>query len=73
MYSNQALVNEDSNRSMVFTGSSRALSYVDGASVPNTLWADSLEADLDNKDLMPAVTAFGQCEGDLYNVKNLLY
>ena len=48
---------------MVFTGSSQALSYVDGASVPNT-WADLLEGS-DNKRLSALETAFGQCRGRL--------
>lgn len=74
VYSNQALVNEDSNRSMVFTGSSQAVSYVDGASVANTLWADSLEADLDNKRL----NASGNCllvnvEGDSFTTSKIFF
>lgn len=74
VFSEQALVDEESSRSMVFTGSSRAESYVEGSTTPNTLWADTLTADLDNKRL----NASGHCllvnvEGDTFVTSEIFF
>tara|TARA_Y100000385_G_C13095938_1_gene641304 strand:+ start:208 stop:723 length:516 start_codon:yes stop_codon:yes gene_type:complete len=74
VFSEQALVDEASSRSMVFTGSSQAMSYVEGSSPPNTLWADTLRADLDNKRL----NASGHCllvnvEGDSFLTAQIFF
>lgn len=74
VFSEQALVDEASSRSMVFTGSSQARSYVEGSTSPNTLWADTLNADLDNKRL----NASGHCllvnvEGDSFATSELFF
>jgi len=74
LFSNQALLNEASARSMIFTGSGQALSYAEASSLPNTLWADTLEADLDNNRL----NASGQCllvtvEGDSFETSQIFF
>ena len=74
VFSEQALVDEASSRSMVFTGSSQAISYVEASSPPNTLWADTLKADLDNKRL----SASGHCllvnaEGDSFVTSQIFF
>ncbi len=74
VFSEQALVDEESSRSMVFTGSSQAESYVEGSTTPNTLWADTLTADLDNKRL----NASGHCllvnvEGDTFVTSEIFF
>lgn len=74
VFSEQALVDEESSRSMVFTGSSQAMSYVEGSRTPNTLWADTLMADLDNNRL----NASGHCllvnvEGDSFVTSEIFF
>ena len=74
VFSEQALVDEESSRAMVFSGSSRARSYVEGSTTPNTLWADTLTADLDNKRL----NASGHCllvnvEGDSFVTSEIFF
>ena len=74
VFSEQALVGEASSRSMVFTGSSQAKSYVEGSTTPNILWADTLMADLDNKRL----NASGHCllvnmEGDSFLTSQIFF
>ena len=74
IFSEKALLNEDSSRSMIFTGSSQAMSYAEESSPPNILWADTLEADLDNKKL----NASGHCllvnmEGDSFVTSQIFF
>ena len=72
--SDQALVDEESSRSMIFTGSSQAMSYAEESSASNTLWADTLSADLDNNRLK----ANGHCilvnmEGDSFSTPQIFF
>lgn len=74
VFSEQALVDEVSSSSMVFTGSSKAVSYVEGSTSHNTLWADTLKADLEGKRL----NANGHCllvniEGDSFVTSELFF